>query len=159
MPKLMLNYYQTARSDVSGMTKVPGKTFHWEGFYEGDLNEAKTLKTELNVFEHFNPKLPAQFKNPQFVFFGKYCANYKLDVLNQVENPTFVGMDTMNFWISIKKDALIDVMKKVKLILINEGEAKNANWRAKCHCSSTNNAAMGPEAVVIKHEYGFCNVQ
>lgn len=142
--------------DISGMTKVPGKTFHWEGFYEGDLNEAKTLKTELNVFEHFNPKLPAQFKNTQFVFLANIAPELQLDVLNQVENPTFVGMDTMNFWISIKKDALIEVMKKVNLVLINEGEAKMLTGAQNAIAAAPMITAMGPEAVVIKRgEYGF----
>ncbi len=142
--------------DLSGVETVPGKTFHWEGKYEGDLNEAKTLKTELNVFEHFNPKLPAGFVDSPFVFLANIAPELQLQVLNQVKNPLFVGMDTMNFWIMSKKEALLKVLKHVDVILINEGEAdlltesKNAIEAAPKIC------ALGPKYVVVKRgEYGF----
>lgn len=142
--------------DLSGLSKVPGKTFHWEGSYEGDLNEAKTLKTELNVFEHFNPQLPEHFKDSSFVFLANIAPELQLQVLEQVKSPKFVGMDTMNFWISIKKEKLIDVLKKVDLVLINEGEAKMLTGAANAISAAPLITAMGPQAVVIKRgEYGF----
>lgn len=142
--------------DLSGLSKVPGKTFHWEGAYEGDMNEAKTLKTELNVFEHFNPQLPEHFKDSSFVFLANIAPELQLQVLEQVKTPKFVGMDTMNFWISIKKDKLIDVLKKVNLVLINEGEAKMLTGAGNAISAAPMITAMGPDAVVIKRgEYGF----
>lgn len=142
--------------DLAGLSKVPGKTFHWEGSYEGDLNEAKTLKTDLNVFEHFNPQLPDHFKNSSFVFLANIAPELQLQVLEQVKSPKFVGMDTMNFWISIKKDKLIDVLKKVDLVLINEGEAKMLTGAANAIAAAPMITNMGPRAVVIKRgEYGF----
>jgi sugar/nucleoside kinase (ribokinase family) len=142
--------------DLSGLSKVPGKTFHWEGSYEGDLNEAKTLKTELNVFEHFNPSLPENFKDSSFVFLANIAPELQLQVLEQVKEPKFVGMDTMNFWISIKKEKLIEVLKKVNLVLINEGEAKMLTGAPNAISAAPMLTAMGPEAVVIKRgEYGF----
>lgn len=142
--------------DLAGLSKVPGKTFHWEGTYEGDLNEAKTLKTELNVFEHFNPQLPEHFKDSSFVFLANIAPELQLQVLEQVKSPKFVAMDTMNFWISIKKDKLLEVLKKVDLVLINEGEAKMLTGAPNAISAAPMITAMGPKAVVIKRgEYGF----
>lgn len=142
--------------DLAGLSKVPGKTFHWAGSYEGDLNEAKTLKTDLNVFADFNPQLPEHFKDSSFVFLANIAPELQLQVLEQVKTPKFVGMDTMNFWISIKKDKLIDVLKKVDLVLINEGEAKMLTGAANAISAAPMITALGPKAVVIKRgEYGF----
>ena len=142
--------------DLAGLSKVPGKTFHWAGAYEGDMNEAKTLNTELNVFEHFNPQLPEHYKDSSFVFLANIAPELQLQVLSQVKSPKFVGLDTMNLWINIKKEALIEVVKKVNLVLINEGEAKMLTGAANAISAAPMIAAMGPSAVVIKRgEYGF----
>lgn len=142
--------------DLSGMEKVKGKTFHWEGKYEGDLNEAKTLKTELNVFEHFNPKLPAHFKDSSFIFLANIVPEVQMSVLEQCTKPKFVGMDTMNFWISSKMDALKKVLSKVDVVLINEGESEMLTGTANAIAAAPKIVEMGPRAVVIKRgEYGF----
>lgn len=142
--------------DLSGLSKVPGKTFHWSGFYEGDMNEAKTLQTDLNVFADFNPQLPEHYKESPFVFLANIAPELQLQVLEQVKSPKFVGMDTMNFWISSKKEALVNVIKKVNLVLINEGEAKMLTGAANAIAAAPLITEMGPDAVVIKRgEYGF----
>lgn len=142
--------------DLSGLSKVPGKTFHWEGSYEGDMNEAKTLKTELNVFEHFNPELPESFKDSSFVFLANIAPELQLQVLEQVRKPKFVGMDSMNLWLTIKKEKVIEVVKKVDLVLINEGEAKMLTGASNAIAAAPMITEMGPKAVVIKRgEYGF----
>ncbi len=142
--------------DVSGLTKVPGKTFHWEGSYAGDMNEAKTLKTELNVFEHFNPELPENFKNSSFVFLANISPDLQLKVLEQVKSPKFVGLDTMNLWINIKKDDLLKVVSKVNMVLINEGEAKLLTGASNAISAAPLITELGPEVVIIKRgEYGF----
>ncbi|QDK36748.1 PfkB family carbohydrate kinase [Bdellovibrio sp. NC01] len=142
--------------DLTGLSKVPGKTFHWAGSYEGDMNEAKTLNTELNVFEHFNPQLPEHYKDSSFVFLANIAPELQLQVLSQVKAPKFVGLDTMNLWINIKKDVLLDVVKKVDLVLINEGEAKMLTGAGNAIAAAPMITAMGPSAVVIKRgEYGF----
>lgn len=142
--------------DVDGLEKVAGKTFHWEGFYEGDLNEAQTLKTELNVFEKFNPKLPSHYRDSKFVFLANIAPELQLQVLEQVNSPLFVGMDTMNFWITSKKDILKKVISKVNVVLINEKEAEMLTGAANAISAAPLITAMGPEAVVIKRgEYGF----
>jgi len=151
--------YQLLQSrgvDLAGLEKVPGKTFHWEGKYEGDMNEAKTLRTELNVFEHFNPKLPETYKNSSFVFLANIVPALQLEVLNQVKNPQFVGMDTMNLWIDIANADLLKVLKKVDVILINETEAEMLTGAENAIAAAARIVEMGPKAVVIKRgEYGF----
>lgn len=142
--------------DLAGLSKVPGKTFHWAGSYEGDMNEAKTLKTDLNVFEHFNPQLPEHFKDSSFVFLANIAPELQLQVLEQVKAPKFVGMDSMNLWINIKKEKVIEVLKKVDLVLINEGEAKMLTGAANAIAAAPMITELGPKAVVIKRgEYGF----
>ncbi len=142
--------------DLSGLETVPGKTFHWEGKYEGDMNEAKTLKTELNVFEHFNPKLPAAFTETPFVFLANIAPELQTQVLSQIKNPKFVGMDTMNFWIQSKKEALLKVLAKVDVVLINEGEADQLTGAKNAIEAAPKICALGPQYVVIKRgEYGF----
>jgi sugar/nucleoside kinase (ribokinase family) len=142
--------------DTSGMSVVKGKTFHWAGSYEGDMNEAITKSTELNVFEKFDPVLPESYKQAEFVFLANISPDLQLKVLQQVKAPLFVGMDTMNFWISSKLTDLKNVLKKVDVVLINEGEAmmltgaKNAIEAAPRVCE------LGPKSLVIKRgEYGF----
>ncbi len=150
------NLLKDRKVDLSGLEKVKGKTFHWEGFYEGDMSEAKTLKTELNVFEHFNPKLPAHFADSKFVFLANISPDLQLKVLEQVRNPYFVGMDTMNFWISSKKDDLLKVLSKVDVVLINETEAEMLTGEKNAIAAAPKLTQMGPQAVVIKRgEYGF----
>ncbi len=142
--------------DLSGLTQSQGKTFHWEGAYEGDLNEATTKKTELNVFEHFNPQLPEKYRSSKFVFLANIAPELQLQVLSQVENPYFVAMDTMNFWILSRKEALKNVLKKVDAILINEQESMMLTGASNAIGAAKKITEMGPSAVVIKRgEYGF----
>lgn len=142
--------------DLSGLERVKGKTFFWQGRYEGDMNEAITMKTELNVFESFNPKLPSSYADSKFVFLANIAPELQAQVLEQVKTPLFVGMDTMNFWISSKKDALLKVLKKVDVVLINEHESEMLTGAANAIAAAPKICELGPQAVVIKRgEYGF----
>ena len=141
--------------DLTGLQTVSGKTFHWEGTYEQNLNEAVTLKTELNVFAHFNPVLPSSYKNSSYVFLANIDPTLQLEVLNQVEKPLFVGMDTMNFWINSKQDELRKVLQKVDIVFMNETEAKMLTQTENTIRAIKNVAEMGPKYVVVKRgEYG-----
>ncbi|MFN7455293.1 MAG: PfkB family carbohydrate kinase [Pseudobdellovibrionaceae bacterium] len=148
---------QKRKVDLTGMTKVPGKTFHWSGFYEaGNMNEAKTLATELNVFEKFDPKLPTHYQDSKFVFLANISPDLQLKVLEQVQKPLFVGMDTMNFWITSKLGDLKKVLSKVDVVLINEGEAMMLTGAKNAISAAPKLCEMGPQALVIKRgEYGF----
>lgn len=147
---------QSRHVDISGMSVVPGKTFHWAGSYSGDMNEATTKATELNVFEKFNPELPKHYQDSKFVFLANISPDLQLKVLEQCQAPMFVGMDTMNFWISSKLPDLKAVLKKVDIVLINEGEAMMLTGAQNAIEAAKKVVEMGPKALVIKRgEYGF----
>lgn len=141
--------------DLTGLQTVPGKTFHWEGTYEQNLNEAVTLKTELNVFAHFNPALPEQYKSSSYVFLANIDPTLQLEVLSQVTKPLFVGMDSMNFWINSKQEELLKVFKKVDIVFMNEAEAKMLTQTDNTIRAIKNVSELGPKFVVVKKgEYG-----
>ena len=142
--------------DVSGLQTLSGKTFHWSGKYENDMNEAITLETQLNVFKHFNPQIPEQYKNSSYVFLANIDPELQIKVLDQVKNPKLVGVDTMNFWIESKLKDLKKVLSKVDVLLINEGEARSLTGLWNGIAAAEELGKMGPKAVVIKRgEYGF----
>lgn len=141
---------------TKGLQQIDGKTFFWEGRYEGDMNEAITVQTELNVFKDFNPTIPDFYKNSEFVFLANIDPVLQLDVLSQVKSPKLVGVDTMNFWIQSKKSDLLKVLSQVDVLLINEGEARELTGQWNGIESAETLCKMGPKAVVIKRgEYGF----
>ena len=142
--------------DLAGLVVEDGKTFHWEGSYVDDINEAKTLKTELNVFENFKPNLPDHYRDSDFVFLANIEPSLQLDVLSQVESPKWVGCDTMNFWIDSRVDVLKEVLKKVDVLLINEEEAKSLTKTTNAIEAAGAISELGPKYSVIKRgEYGF----
>ena len=142
--------------DTQGIQKISGgKTFHWKGKYEGDLSEAQTLKTELNVFEHFNPELPATYKTSSHVFLANIDPVLQLQVLDQIQKPQLIAADTMNFWITSKLDVLKKLISKIHILFINEGEAKLLTKTSNAIAASEELLKMGLKAVLIKRgEYG-----
>lgn len=141
--------------DLQGLQVVDGETFHWEGTYEANLNEAVTLKTELNVFAHFNPQVPESYKTSSHVFLANIDPTLQLQVLSQIENPKFVGMDSMNFWINSKQSELLKVIKKVDIVFMNETEARMLTQENNTIKAIKKVAEFGPKYVVIKRgEYG-----
>jgi sugar/nucleoside kinase (ribokinase family) len=141
---------------LEGLKQVSGKTFHWEGRYEFAMNEAITVDTQLNVFENFDPTLPASYTKSDYVFLANIAPELQLKVLDQVTAPKLVGADTMNFWIASKKDKLKEVLKKVDVLLINEGEARDLTGNWNTIAAAKEISKMGPKGVVIKRgEYGF----
>lgn len=142
--------------NLEGLQQVPGKTFHWEGKYENDMNEAITLDTQLNVFERFDPTLPASYGSSDYVFLANIHPDLQIKVLDQIQQPKFVGADTMNFWISSQKDRLKDVLKRIDVLLINEGEARDLTGEWNAVKAAQTITDMGPKGLVIKRgEYGF----
>lgn len=146
-----------ARSvDISGLQKVPGKTFFWEGRYEGDMNEAITVETRLNVFEEFKPSLPESYKSSEFVFLANIDPELQMEVLSQLDSKIFVGADTMNFWIGSKRSELEELISKVDVLLINESECRQITKSSNTIQAVRMLTEMGVEAVVVKRgEYGF----
>ncbi|MEE9270236.1 MAG: PfkB family carbohydrate kinase [Candidatus Krumholzibacteria bacterium] len=141
--------------DTRGIEKVPGKTFHWRGRYHDNMQDRDTLETQLNVFESFDPKVPAEFRSSSFVFLGNIAPAIQLEVLGQVEGAKFVGMDTMNFWIESALADLKAVLKRVDMLFINDDEAYQLSGEAQVLCAAEKVLDMGPKYVVIKRgEFG-----
>ncbi|MBI4143513.1 sugar kinase [Candidatus Woesearchaeota archaeon] len=130
--------------------KTDDKTFHWEGFYEFDMNEAKTKKTELNSLENFKVKVPEEYKDLKYVFLANIDPEQQLETLEQMKNPEFVVLDTMNFWISHKKSQLMDVIKKADVLLLNDGEARQLFNTVSLMKAANEAIALGPKAIIIK---------
>jgi cytidine kinase len=132
-----------------------GKTFFWRGKYEHDMNVAHTLDTQLNVFETFQPKLSEESKNSRILFLANILPMIQKDVREQCTKAEFVAMDTMNFWITSMKDALIETVKVVDCIIINDAEARQLTDEPNIHKAAKIILGYGLKAVVIKRgEYG-----
>lgn len=141
--------------DVAGLQRTPGKTFRWKGQYTYDLNTAETLDTQLNVFAHFKPSIPAQYKDSKYVFLANIDPELQLEVLKQVKKPELVACDTMNFWISSKKKALIKTLGHVDILVINEAEARQLADEKNLVKAARKIRSWGPKALVVKRgEYG-----
>lgn len=151
-----LDLLRSRSVDTTGLQICDGKTFHWAGSYEGDMNEATTHATELNVFESFDPRLPESYVDSEFVFLANIHPALQMKVLSQVRKPLFTGMDTMNFWITGARADLDQVLKKVDVILINEKESMMLTSSPNAVAAAGRVLELGPKAVVIKRgEYGF----
>jgi len=132
-----------------------GKTFFWQGRYDYDMNTAHTLDTQLNVFETFDPKLSDNSKSARLLFLANILPMLQRQVGEQCPNAEFVAMDTMNFWISSMKDELIETIKVVDCILINDAEARQLTDEPNIHKAAKAIMNFGLRAVVIKRgEYG-----
>ncbi len=141
--------------DLRGLTRAKGKTFRWKGLYEEDMNEAKTLRTELNVFETFRPELPSSYKNTPFVFLANIDPDLQRGVVDQISEPYLVACDTMNYWISSKPGALRKVLSRVDILFLNEGEARQLAGGSNLLKAARHLLSLGPSTVVIKRgEYG-----
>jgi sugar/nucleoside kinase (ribokinase family) len=132
-----------------------GKTFFWSGRYDYDMNTAHTLDTQLNVFETFQPKLSDNSRSARHLFLANILPTLQREVREQCENAEFVAMDTMNFWISSMKDELIETIKVVDCIVINDAEARQLTDEPNIHKAARSIMDLGLKAVVIKRgEYG-----
>lgn len=149
IPAKYLSLLKERGVDLCGITKS-GKTFRWSGFYEFDMNEAKTLKTELNSLADFKPQVPESYEEAKFLFLANIDPDLQLEVLSKMKNNPFVVTDTMNYWIASKKESLLKVIKKTNLFVLNEGEARQLFNTANLIKAGKSALELGPEYVVIK---------
>ena len=132
-----------------------GKTFFWSGRYDYDMNTAHTLDTQLNVFETFDPKLSENSRNAEFVFLANIQPTLQLGVREQCTKAKFVAMDTMNYWIASAKDELLQTIRSVDCIIINDAEARQLTDEPSIYRSARQILDLGLKAVVVKRgEYG-----
>jgi len=137
--------------DLDGLqVDTSGKTFHWEGYYEGDMNQAFTVKTELNVFEHFDPVIPESYREAPFVMLGNIHPALQLSVLKQIKKPKLVLCDTMNYWIGSVPKLVEQVFKKVDVLSINDGEAALFCGTPSIPAAAAQLLKLGPKRVIIK---------
>lgn len=141
--------------DWSGVEQVDGESFRWKGKYSYDLQSRETLETRLGVFAHFQPKLPEPARSADFVFLGNIDPELQLGVLEQVNRPKLVACDTMNYWIQSKKPALMELLKRVDLLMVNDSEARELSGDWNVHRAARWILSHGPKRVVIKQgEHG-----
>lgn len=149
-PLAQLDALKQRGVDMAGLEQAPGESFRWRGRYRHDLNSAETLETRLGVFSHFSPKIPAQFRNAPFVFLANIDPRLQLDVLRQVQRPKLVACDTMNFWIESRRPDIVELIKHVDLITLNDGEARQLTDCANLVKAAHWIMARGPKMVIIK---------
>jgi hypothetical protein len=142
--------------DLSGLVRTAGKSFHWKGEYGQDLNEAKTLATDLNVFADFHPDLPEGHRRASCLFLGNIDPVLQLDVVRQMSvRPRWIALDTMNFWINGAREALLRVLQEVDILLVNETEARSLTGERNLVQVYAKMKEFGPKILVVKRgEYG-----
>jgi sugar/nucleoside kinase (ribokinase family) len=141
--------------DLAGVARVSGESFRWNGQYSYDLQNRTTLETRLGVFADFTPEIPPQFRGAQYVFLGNIDPELQLSVLDQVEDPALVACDTMNYWIEGKRDALMELLRRVDVLLVNDAEARQLSGDWNVFRAARWILEHGPRFVVVKQgEYG-----
>ncbi len=141
--------------DTSGIEIVPGETFRWGGIYSKHFETRTTLFTELNVFSDFSPRVPQKHRSAELVFLANIHPALQYQVLDQVDKPKFVALDTMNFWISGEREALVKVLGRIDALFLNDEEAYALSGIGNLLLAAREIQKMGPKTVVIKRgEHG-----
>jgi len=150
-PSEYVDFLSKRGIDLQGLERIiGGKTFRWGGSYVSDLNAAETEFTYLNVFSDFDPKLPYTYQDTPYVFLANINPELQLRVLEQVHRPKLVVCDTMNLWIDISRPALMETLKQVDILILNDGEAKQLTEKKNLIQAGKEILTYGPSRVVIK---------
>ncbi len=149
-PKRYLRLYQRHGIDLEGLQILPGKTFHWSGQYEANMNNRRTLLTELGVFETFTPTLPESHRKAPFVLLANIAPSLQQHVLDQMQRPRFVAADTMDFWLNIALPDLLKLLKRLDAFVLNDSEAHLLTKEDNLFAALKKIHKLGPKYVVIK---------
>jgi cytidine kinase len=149
-PKKYIDLYRRHKIDLAGLQIVPGKTFHWSGEYEVNMNNRRTLLTELGVFENFTPHLPDTHKTSQFVLLANIAPALQHHVLDQMTRPKFVAADTMDLWLNIALDDLLRLLPRVDCFVLNDSEAHQLTKEDNLFLAMKKIHKLGPKYVIIK---------
>ena len=136
--------------DLQGLEVAPGKTFRWSGRYEADWNTRHTLATHLNVFEHFDPKVPMAHRSARFLFLANGSPAVQRKALEQAIQPEFTMLDTMNLWIEIARGELLDLLRRVDGLILNDEEARMLTGERNLLRAAAKALDLGPKTIVLK---------
>src|SRR6185295_1364316 len=136
--------------DLSGVEKAKGESFRWKGKYSYDLQSRETLETRLGVFAHFQPRIHDSFRSAVWVFLGNIDPELQLSVLDQIKKPKLVACDTMNYWINGKRDVLLQLLRHIDVLMVNDGEARELSGDWNIYRAARWIMERGPKMVVIK---------
>ena len=149
-PKRYLQLYRRHRINLDGLQILPGKTFHWSGEYEANMNNRRTLLTELGVFETFSPALPTSHKKAPFVLLANIAPSLQHHVLDQMQEPKFIAADTMDLWLNIALPDLLKLLKRLDGFVLNDSEAHQLTKENNVFAALKKIHKLGPKYVVIK---------
>lgn len=149
-PKRYIDLYRRHKVDLEGLQILEGKTFHWSGEYEVNMNNRRTLLTELGVFETFNPTLPKSYQKSEFVLLANIAPALQAHVLTQMQRPKFVVADTMDLWLNIAMPDLLKLLKKVDGFVLNDSEAHQLTKEDNVFGAIRKIHKLGPKYVIIK---------
>ena len=149
-PNEHVELFKQRNVDLAGLQIAPGKTFRWSGEYMWDLNIRETRSVELNVFEHFTPTLPEAYRDTPIVLLANIAPDLQHHVLDQVRIPRFVIADTMDLWINIARQRLVELLARVHLLILNDGEARQLTGETSLIKAARKLRDMGPQYVAVK---------
>lgn len=136
--------------DLRGVKHQPGESFRWKGKYSYDLQNRETLDTRLGVFAEFEPRIPEEFRDAKYVFLGNIDPTLQLSVLDQIDRPALVACDTMNYWIHSKRDVLLELLRHIDVLMVNDGEARELSGDWNVYRAARWILERGPRMAVIK---------
>lgn len=149
LPENKLDFLKERSISLDGI-ETKGKNFRWSGEYEFDMNEAKTLKTELNSLKNFNPEVPDSYKKAKHVLLANVDPKIQIKIIDSMESPELIAIDTMNFWIESRKEELLQAIKKSDILILNDGEARQLFKTPNLVKAAKRALALGINAVIIK---------
>ena len=149
-PEAHVEFFKSRHIDLAGLQRVAGESFRWSGEYMVDMNTRETRSIALNVFEHFTPHLPEAYRRTQYVLLANIAPSLQSHVLNQMDLARFVVADTMDLWITIAKQDLLDLLKRIDLLILNDSEAKLLTGEPNLIKAAQLIRDLGPEYVAIK---------
>ncbi|MCI0433236.1 MAG: PfkB family carbohydrate kinase [Gemmatimonadetes bacterium] len=149
-PRHALRFLEERQVDLTGLETAAGESFRWAGAYDFDLNSRTTLETRLGVFAAFKPRIPEVFRDAEWIFLGNIDPVLQLDVLDQVRSPQLVACDTMNYWIEGKRAELLELLRRVHVLMVNDSEARELSGEYNLLRAARWIQSRGPELVVVK---------
>ncbi|MBN1406796.1 MAG: sugar kinase [Calditrichaceae bacterium] len=145
-----ISFLKKRKVNFDGLYVESGDTFRWGGRYHDDLNKRDTLFTYLNVFERFQPKIPMHYRKSEYVFLANIDPELQLQVLDQIDHPKLIVLDTMNFWISGKRRILEEVIKRCDILIVNDQEARELTNKPNLIKAARLLTEKGPQTIIVK---------